>query len=275
VKPFLDEIDEKPAWLKSLDNPSPVGEAPYFDVLIDTRNRWKEALLARKSVPCGLFIAPAAHYLFSDKRPKLFSKRPPHIIDRMRQQLALAIGRELPPISGQLVVPEEFLAPARQILPRGLTYVGFAPGAGNMEKAWPLDRFIDVASIMASKNRVPVFLLGPQEIDWKSRIEAAVPSAKFPLQDYEAWDCSKIRLEQTLAIGKLLNVAIANDSGTSHMLAAVDCPLVSLFGTTSAEKLAPKVSKGRVVKAQAFGGSKMELIPVSAAVDAIEALLAQ
>ncbi len=148
-------------------------------------------------------------------------------------------------------------------------------GAGNGIKAWPRSRFEQVAAAQAAKGRVPVFLLGPQELDWCDSLAAAVPAALFPLQAYDAWGGAALSIEQTLAVGSLLNVAVANDSGTGHMLAAVDCPLISLFGPTSPVKLAPRVTRGLVVQAQDFGGSEMSAIPWESVDSAIESFLLQ
>lgn len=258
---IIDEIHEQPSWLPSLNNLSPVGAAPHFDLLIDTRNRWKEELLARKGLSYGIFISQSLRYLLSDKRPSLFRRRPKHMIDRMLLMVELGTGC-VPSVSGGLAVRAEAIAQAKQILPDGLTYIGFAPGAGNRIKVWPLDRFIKLASIQFTQGRVPVFLLGPDEIDWQEEIAAAVPAAKFPLQDYEVWGGAGISIEQTLAVGTLLKLAVSNDSGTGHMLAAVDCPLISLFGPTSPAKLAPKNINSHVIHAHDFGGTEMDRIPL-------------
>ncbi|NTU76592.1 MAG: glycosyltransferase family 9 protein, partial [Alphaproteobacteria bacterium] len=175
-----------------------------------------------------------------------------------------------PQATGRLPVPDDLLVKARRLMPEGRVYVGLAPGAGNRAKVWPLSRYIDLAALQAAKGRVPVFLLGPDENDWHSDIETTIPQAIFPLQDRAAWDNTPMSIEQTLAIGSFLSVAVANDSGTGHMLAAIDCPLISLFGPTSPAKLAPRVSRGLVIKAQDFGGESMTHIGLQCVEKAIE-----
>lgn len=265
---LVDEIHEQPKWLAHRGNPEPAEKSPHFDLLIDTRNRWKEELLAKKSVSHGIFISQGLRWLLSDKKPSLFKKRPRHMVDRMLLQVELGTGC-VPSLSGGLTVSAQAIEQARQILPEGLVYLGFAPGAGNKSKIWPLDRFIQLASMQFAQGRVPVFLLGPDEIDWQEEIAAAVPAAKFPLQDYEVWGGAGISIEQTLAIGTLLNLAVSNDSGTGHMLAAVNCPLISLFGPTVPAKLAPKTAHSQVVFAQDFGGSDMSYIPLERVNDVV------
>jgi ADP-heptose:LPS heptosyltransferase len=272
TKTLIDEINEQPAWLPLADPPrAGSGTVPFFDLLIDTRNRWREARTA-KTLPHGIFIAPAMRFLFSDKRPPFFQAKPPHLCDQLLRLVGLACGRR-PPATGSLPLTDDLKAQARKLLPPGKIYVGIAPGAGNMVKIWPRYRFEKLAMLQAAKGRVPVFILGPQELSWYDELVLNVPEAKFPLQDYGGWGVDRLEVGHTLAIASCLDVAIANDSGVGHMLAAMDCPLVSLFGPTSAEKLAPRVSRGVVVKAQDFGGAQMTAIPVEAVDAAVERVL--
>jgi ADP-heptose:LPS heptosyltransferase len=75
----------------------------------------------------------------------------------------------------------------------------------------------------------------------------------------------------TIALGRRMTAAVANDSGTGHMLAAADIPLVSLFGPTPARKFAPGATRLTVVQAQDFGADSMDAIPTAA----VEAALQQ
>ena len=190
-------------------------------------------------------------------------------MDRLLQLVELA-GHQPSP-AGALPLSEEALARARTILPPGRRYVGFAPGAGNPAKIWPRANFERLAAAQDAAGRTPVFLLGPGELGWQDSLRAVVPGALFPLQAEAAWGTPDVTLEQTLAIGSLLDFAVANDSGTGHMLAAVECPLVSLFGPTSAAKLAPRVSEGLVIDSRRFGSREMRAIPWEAVRDVVEA----
>ncbi len=159
-----------------------------------------------------------------------------------------------------------------QLLPEGKIYVGLAPGAGNPVKIWPRYKFEKLPRTQAAKGRVPVFILGPQELALQDALAAAVPSAKFALQD-KIWGDAEITIEHTLAIAKCLHLAVVNDSGTGHMLAAADCPILSLFGPTSPFKSAPRTTHGRSLCAQDFGGTTMQDIPTEAVNNAINEML--
>lgn len=266
VAPYLDHILEQPTFLT--DEGGKIAP-PAFDLVIDTRGRWRYALQARR-IPHKIFIAPAARFLFSSRRPPAVWHKLEHIQDRLLQLVTLASGRK-PVVHGGIDIPREYRTKAELLLPAGQTYIGFVPGAGNTIKIWPLPRFIDLATQQIVAGRRPVFLLGPQETGWRPELERAVPNALFPLQD-ALWG-GQLSLEATMAVGERLALTVTNDNGTSHMLAAVDCSLVSLFGPTSARKLAPRVRHGRIVTAQQFGQDTMAAIPVDAVATAIENLL--
>lgn len=267
--PFLDQIFEQPEWLPTAKNPDPLFAAPRFDLILDTRGRWRETLRARR-VPHGIFLSGATRYLLSDRRPQKFWQKPVHIQDRLMALVKLAAGT-VPVVKGGLDVPEDARAKVLAIMPPGAQYIGLVPGAGNPVKIWPREKFVELAAAQVKAGRVPVFLLGPQELSWLPELQKALPSARFPLQN-QVWN-GQMSLAATMAVGERLACAISNDCGTSHMLAAVDCPLVSLFGPTAATKLAPRVSRAQIIRAQDFGGEAMDLIPVAAVAAAVQEIL--
>jgi len=263
VKPLIDKIHEQPSWILNKE------DSPYFDIVIDTRGRWKLSLQAKKYINHKIFISHAFGFIFSDIRPSIFSKKPKRMIDRLMQMLELCTGYK-PKTTGRLPISKDLISKAKEIMPDGKIYIGFSVGAGNGIKKWPLEKFKLVAKEQVLKDRIPVFILGPQEIELHDELIKEIPEAIFPLQSYEILKTDKPKIEHTLAIGSCLNLAVTNDSGTSHMLAAVDCPLISLFGPTSAEKLAPKVTTAIVIKSQDYGSNNMKDIPTTAVINAIE-----
>jgi ADP-heptose:LPS heptosyltransferase len=68
----------------------------------------------------------------------------------------------------------------------------------------------------------------------------------------------------TIALGQLAHVNVANDGGVGHILAAANQPIISMWGPTEAPKSTPNGRQVMVVKAQDFGGSRMEDIPLEA-----------
>jgi ADP-heptose:LPS heptosyltransferase len=163
---------------------------------------------------------------------------------------------------------------AATALPPGPVYVGLAPGAGGAQKRWPRERFVALAQAQAERGRRLAFVLGPDEADWREALQAALPRVLFPLQDARIDAALAASPLYTMAVGRRLAAAVANDSGAGHLLAASGCPLVSLFGPSPAAKFAPAARRLVLVEAQRFGGNEMTDIPLAAVNDALEQALA-
>ncbi|MBV5323898.1 MAG: glycosyltransferase family 9 protein, partial [Rhodospirillaceae bacterium] len=203
------------------------------------------------------FLSAAALYLLSDSRPK-DTGRSPAMAAQLMTLVALAGGDAAAP-TAPLPRDSATETVAESLLPAGPVYVGLAPGAGGKHKCWPLERFCALGTFIAAKGAIPVFLLGPAEAEWADFIHANVPGALLPLQQ-----TAKATPMLTIALGRRMRAAIANDSGTGHMLAAADIPLISLFGPTPPDKFAPCASSLTVLRAQDFGADSMDSIPVAA-----------
>lgn len=268
VKGLVDEvlddaqIGSKPA---ELFGPRPL-HGRRFDLVLDTQRRLLTTLVLRR-VRHRTFISAAAGFALSTLRPGRGYRRPAAMVGQLLDLVALAAGHPVE-AGAPLSLDAAAEAEAARLLPAGPCYVGLAPGAGGRHKCWPLDRFLDLAAGQAALGRVPVFLLGPNEGEMAARVAAALPSALLPLQR-----AHKVTPMLTIALGRRLGAAVANDSGTGHMLAAADMPLVSLFGPTPPSKFAPAVRTGRVIRAQDFGGESMDHIPVAAVAKALDDVL--
>ncbi|KZD08190.1 glycosyltransferase family 9 protein [Oceanibaculum pacificum] len=268
---LLDEIlAEAPLGRSPLELLRPVRLRQRYDVVIDTQQIVWRSLCARR-LRHGLFVSGAAQFRLSERKPPAGYERPDHILQRFNDLIALVTGVS-PGLDRSLRLPESLMAKAAAQLPDGAAYVGFAPGAGQAVKRWPLERFVDLAQRQAARGRVPVFILGPAEMAELPAIREAVPTALFPEQDIALWGAGFDPM-RTMAIGRRMAGAVTNDSGVSHMLAAADTPLTVLYGPTSAEKFGPVTRRAHFIQAERFGASEMAAIPTDAVDTALEALL--
>src|SRR5207244_6779124 len=113
----------------------------------------------------------------------------------------------------------------------------------------------------------PVFLLGPEESEWQGKLRAAVPQALFPEEANRGLIGGPCLVA---ALGERLSAAVANCSGTGHLLAAGGAPMVSLYGPTRPEKYAPFARSLICLKAQDYGSSRIDAIPLAAVAAAVE-----
>ena len=238
----------------------------HFDLIVDTQRYLGRTIFLRR-IPHLRFVSGTWRYVWSDARPPApLPLRPPRLVDKLLGLAAAAAGRPID-VPNPIPLPASLRARATALLPHGPAYVGLSPGAGNKDKGkcWPLDAFIALARRQTERRRLPVFLLGPEEHEWVGPLRSAVPAALFPEQVAPAGGPCL-----TAALGEQLSVAVANCSGTGHLLAAGGAPMVSLYGPTRPEKYAPFARSLICLKAQDYGSGHIDAIPLDAVAAAVD-----
>lgn len=247
----------------------------YFDVIIDTKRKLREAL-ELKRIPHATFVSGTVNGLLSERRAPgqpLRTAKPAHFLDQLLQLLSLArYGRVDGPLdpSGRVEVPARCHDAAVRLLPEpGAVIV--APGAGGAKKKWPLANFVEVARAIQAQGHTVAVALGPGEQTLRDDLAAALPDARFPLQEADAEALSDEPF-LTMALAQRARAALANDSGNAHILAAAGVPLVVLFGTTNADKFAPMGENVSVLRAGDYGCS-LDDLPVDAVIAKLVAVV--
>jgi heptosyltransferase-2 len=109
--------------------------------------------------------------------------------------------------------------------------VAFAPGAVGPGKAWPPERYAELARLLAAKG-VSVWVLGgPNE---KTIATAICERGGTTVRDLTGND-----LRNAIIALKAADAAVTNDSGLMHISAAIGTPTVAIFGPTSPRLWAP------------------------------------
>ena len=241
----------------------------HFDLVIDTQ-RVALATLVLWRIRHNEFISPFGNFILSTRKPVAGYSFPKSMQRQMLDLLEIATSQIIAtPTNLTLQIDSVLVNAAKHALPEGKAYVGLLPGSGGRPKCWPLSRFIEVAIEQTRADRIPVFLLGPKELEWYQEIASKVPGAVFPLQDARFEDKLAFEPQWTIALSQRFSVSVSNDSGAGHMCAIGGSPLISLFGRTSPEKFGPMTSKLTIIKAQDYGGREMHFIPVHVVNEAI------
>ena len=113
--------------------------------------------------------------------------------------------------------------------------VGFSPGAvGSVLKRWYPDRFAELAVRIREAYPARVLLFGaPDEQGLGDEIcRMAADSGVVNLAGHTS-------LEEAIALIGLCGTFVTNDSGLMHVAAALDVPLVCIFGPTDPGRTAP------------------------------------
>jgi heptosyltransferase-2 len=119
--------------------------------------------------------------------------------------------------------------------------VGFMPGAEyGPAKRWPEAHFAGVADYLVS-NGYQVWLLGSEKD--RATAEKIQQACQQPLTNL----CGKTSLQDVVDLMAALQLAVTNDSGLMHVAAAVGCPLVAIYGSSTPAYTPPLTQHARIL----------------------------
>ena len=142
-------------------------------------------------------------------------------------------GHSPAPLLQDTVFPES--NPRGDDRAEGGPFLCLHPGSGSARKNWPKEDFLEVADGAFRRSRLPsTVLIGPAEQGQRAFwSEAGGPSLSVK-EGLPILEVARILRRATLYVG--------NDSGITHLAAAVGVPVVALFGPTDPARWAPRGS---------------------------------
>ncbi len=143
------------------------------------------------------------------------------------------------------------------------------PGAQKLEKRWPTERFAQLADRLAEAYGVAVAVTGsPAERDV---LDAVIRAASCQVLDLPK---RGMDLHVLKAMTRRAAVLVTNDTGPRHLAAAVETPVVTLFGPTTPDWTEIGYAKERAVVAPDAGQpGSIRQITVDAVFDAVSGFL--
>lgn len=170
-----------------------------------------------------------ADALVADWRPGSGERR--HVSQIFTDTLSPWLPGRLSPHPIEIQPGSEHLECAREWLAsRGHTtgerMLALHAGAGSVGKRWPLDRFVLLGEMFSSGD-VDRFLLieGPAETGLARELARRLPESR-------SIEAASLSLDRLAALLTHCTAYAGNDSGISHLAAAVGIPSVCLFGPT-------------------------------------------
>jgi len=177
--------------------------------------------------------------------------RQTHAVDTLMKPLEeLAIymdGIETP----RLELKAQYVKKGAELIKKfGRKVVAIHPGSGSPVKNWPLANFVELCSMFSTKGSfTPVFLTG--EADTAILEELAALKNQVPV----------ISGHSLIEIAGILSQCagyVGNDSGITHLAAAVQIPVVAIYGPTNPSIWAPRGSNAKILSA----GTLQEIDPL-------------
>ncbi len=160
-----------------------------------------------------------------------------HLADFYFQQFIDQSGLSLSPRPAQtsdclIRATEADIAAGRELLKEaGFDFSGklvvIQPGSGGPDKCWCLDNFLAIAEELITKGIEVLFLLGPAEMERFSEttIRNTIGGIAKVLTD--------LSLTQVLGLLSCVDGFIGNDSGITHLAAAMGITTLTVFGPTN------------------------------------------
>jgi heptosyltransferase-2 len=220
--------------------------ANLYDQAIVLPNSLKSALVpffANIKVRTG-FVGEMRYGLINDAR-KLDKKTLPLMVERFAQ-LAEYAGHEIPrPLPNpKLNVDTAQRDATLNKLNLGLSkpVAVFCPGAEyGPAKRWPIPYFAEIAQRL-KKHGFAVWLVG-------SAKDKEIADRIVALGNQDCRNlCGATDLNDAIALLSCADLVISNDSGLMHLAAALDKPMLALFGSSSPQFTPPLSAKAEVVK---------------------------
>jgi len=219
-------------------------QSEQFDLCVDMQGSIRSAVIGRMA-GAPRFAGPAepreapARWLYG----QAVRTSATHVIDQGCELLGAAVGEVLTPAKVPLPVDEfaerscdEMLA---QVLPGGERFVVIAPTAGWGAKQWPDERYGAVAAELARGGfRTLVNAASASDAVAEAVVQASGGAAI-------AVPCS---VSQLTALVRRASLVIAGDTGPLHLAAALETPVVGLFGPTDPERNGPYGIESRVLR---------------------------
>ena len=240
-------------WKKSPLSPRTLGDiatlrrelrSERFDVCVDMQGSIRSAVIGRMA-NAKMLVGPThprevpAQWFYGQR----VEARATHVVEQGCEILGAAVGELIRPAKVELPVDARAEAACRERLgqaandSRGLVLL--APGAGWGAKQWPPERYGEAAAALAKSGyRVLVNAYSMEDTLANNVVRASRGSATvFPCD-----------MAELIALTRQVNLVIAGDTGPLHLAAALERPVVALFGPTDPARNGPYGTQSRVLR---------------------------
>jgi heptosyltransferase-1 len=220
--------------------------AERYDLCVDMQGLLRSSVVGR--------LAAAGEFVGSSSPRELVARAlysrcvvltAPHVIDRGCELLGGAIGEELR--AARVLLPADQAALGwcdrlqAEVVPGGAgkKFVFMAPTAGWGAKQWPAEKFGAVAAALGRAGFVTLVNAVREDDPTAAAVVAASGGAAMPV-------CCT--MPELMVLLSRAAVMIAGDTGPLHLAAALERPVVALFGPTDPARTGPYGTRSEVLR---------------------------
>ena len=236
------------AWLGLRRRIRAAGFARVYDLQTSDRSDWIFRMIGPGPRPEWVGRVAGASHRHADPRRDFL-----HTQERLAGQLAVAgvVPQSAPDLSWMDGDVARFGLPARVAL--------LVPGASphRPAKRWPAAHFAELARRLAARGLGAAVLGAAADAPLAAEIRAAAPGA-IDL-------CGRTALDDLVPLGRACAIAIGNDTGPMHWVAASGAPVLALFSAQSDPALcAPRGRATRFLRRPALDGLGVDEVEAAA-----------
>lgn len=185
-----------------------------FDLQTSKRSTWYQWLFKRPWPPISNVSRWSSHGYTEPERHQR------HALENLQRQLAMTgIEAGMPDVSWL----QEDITNVRPVGPFALLVAGGA--AHRPEKRWPADQYAALAHELVAQGITPVLIGTQAETEALQAIANRVPKAVNL--------CGKTSIPQLASLAREAVLAVGNDTGPMHVIAAAGCPSTVIFSHAS------------------------------------------
>jgi lipopolysaccharide heptosyltransferase I len=257
--------------------------AGRYDLVLDLQGLLRSGLFAWLSgcrLRAGLQEArEGARLFYTHKAPTPDS---PHILD-IYQALLKMLDVPLEPVEFGLHIPAQVREHIAALLKSeglsGTPYAVLAAGSAHRHKCWPAQRFAQLAAFLHRQARLAVVLIGSaseRPLAEQIQKESGVPAAVL---------AGRTSIPQLAALLEQAALVVGNDTGPTHLAAALKVPTVMIFGPTNPARLFPRGLRAAVAAVNPLGRGRaidnpqpqyrIENVSIEAVLEAVRGFWAQ
>ncbi len=155
---------------------------------------------------------------------------------RRVEELAAMVGLATPPWPRLWLAPEHEDTAARIMDGQG-PWITLCPGAGRPEKLWPVERFAELARALTADGPLQDARVLAVGAPGEEPLSAALAAALGPGRVVDVVGRESL-LTQAACVART-DLYVGNDSGFTHIAAALGVPTLGIFGPTDPRQYAP------------------------------------
>ena len=195
-----------------------------FDVAIIPHPSFKSGLISYlAAIPERIgFSNSAGRFFFTNK---VFFDKNKHQLERYLDLLK-HFGIEVKEEKTEIYIDEEGKKFADDVLPKNKIIFGINPGSIWATKRWPAEKYAQLADKIITEFGDEILIFGgPDDIDIAKNVEKNMEQKAINF-------AGKTTLKQLSVLTQMCKVFVTNDSGPMHIAAAMNIPVVAIFGPT-------------------------------------------